>query len=130
MKIIKKDWVYIPELNRSIKLLTDENNNLIYLNKTDIDDLKNKGLRSLYDNEINDIRRYIDISSHLGYIIFNEKKYPLSYKYGKEINSSNDLYVKGIGDRYYFSVKGNRCFSKHSINDESYKFMCFATNID
>lgn len=129
MKLIKKDWVYIPEIDKRIRLLTDENGSIKFVNRLDIEKLKDDNLRVLTKEESSFLIGYLNVNIRIGYLLFNDKYINLFYKFQNEPSTINDFYFKSIDNYYGFLGRLQKEIEYHCCNDK-YSFMCFVTNID
>lgn len=125
MKIVKKDWLFIPELGFDVKILK-YNEKIALVSKDDFKLWQAEGLRILNEFEYKKIGKYIQ-DSNKKYFEFNNEIIPNLYKYkdvehegGREfffkLNSHND---------YIYTYDFNE-FNSNS-NGGIYKFMAFVT---
>lgn len=125
MKIVKRDWLFIPELGFDVKILK-HNEKIALVSKDDFKLWQAEGLRILNEFEYKKIGKYIQYSNKK-YFKFNNEVIPNLYKY-KDIEHEGgcEFFFKLNSHNDYIYTYDFNEFNSNS-NSDVYKFMAFVT---
>lgn len=125
MKIVKKDWLFIPELGFDVKILK-HNEKIAFVSENDFKLWQTEGLRILNKFEYKETSKYIQ-DSNKKYFKFNNEVIPNLYKYKDiEYEGGYEFFFKSnLHNDYIYTCDFNKFESCSS--GAIYKFMAFVT---